>query len=98
IHSVTEDCRGLGDLPNTCSDPNPKDELSTNRLAPKVYNDVRIQWIPKFDERLSIAAGANNIFNVDPPACYSCSLNGFNPATYDIPGVFGYLTAGYITD
>jgi hypothetical protein len=38
------------------------------------------------------------IFNVDPPACYSCSLDGFNPATYEIPDVFGYLTAGYLVD
>jgi hypothetical protein len=96
IHSVTEECRDLEGINNTCSNPNPaKDALSENKLAPVVYNDLRIVWLPKFDERLSITAGVNNIFNVDPPACYSCALNGFNPATYDIPGVFGYLRAGY---
>jgi iron complex outermembrane receptor protein len=98
ISGVTEECRGLADLPDTCSDPNTRDELATNWLAPKVYNDLRIVWTPKFEQRLNIAAGANNIFNVDPPACYSCSLNNFNPGTYDIPGVFGYLSAGYVTD
>lgn len=85
-------------MPNTCSDPNRVDALSTNWLAPKVYNDLRIVWMPEFTARLSIAAGANNVFNVDPPASYSCSLNGFVPSTYDIPGMFGYVNAGYLSD
>lgn len=96
IHGVTEECRDLAEWKGTCSNPNPADDSkSENKLAPVVYNDIRITWLPKFDERLTITAGVNNIFNVDPSACYSCALNGFNPATYDIPGVFGYLRAGY---
>lgn len=98
IHSVREECRDLQDFPGTCSDPNPTDALSTNKLAPTVYNDLRLTWLPKFDPRLTLTAGVNNIFNVDPPVCYSCALNGFNPTTYDIPGVFGYLRAGYQID
>jgi iron complex outermembrane recepter protein len=35
------------------------------------------------------------VFNVDPPTCFSCSLNGFVAGTYDVPGVFGYINAGY---
>jgi len=96
IHSVREECRDLAEFEGTCSDPNRTDDaLSTNKLAPIVYNDLRLVWLPKFDSRLTITAGVNNIFNVDPPACYSCALNGFNPATYDIPGIYGYLRAGY---
>jgi iron complex outermembrane receptor protein len=96
IHSMTEPCRGLKAFPGTCSDPNADDDtLSTNHLRPTVYNDLQVVWSPEFDHRLAITAGVNNLFNIDPPTCYSCSLNGFNGATYDVPGIFGYLTATY---
>jgi iron complex outermembrane receptor protein len=96
IHKVTEECRDLQDYPGTCSDPDPvNDANSRNVLEPVVYNDLQVLWTPAFDENLSVSAGVNNLFNVEPPACYSCSLNGFNGATYDVPGVFGYVTAGY---
>jgi iron complex outermembrane receptor protein len=96
IHSVTENCAAPQNTPGTCSDPNESNpDLSTNKLGITVYNDVQLVWSPEFDHGLTITAGVNNIFNVDPPVCYSCSLNGFNPATYDVPGIFGYLTAAY---
>jgi iron complex outermembrane receptor protein len=96
IHSVTEGCRGLADFPGTCSDPNKTDDnLSTNKLGITVYNDVQVLWTPEFDRRLTVTAGVNNILNRDPPTCFSCSLNGFNGATYDVPGIFGYLSAAY---
>jgi iron complex outermembrane receptor protein len=96
IHGLTEACRDLQDFPGKCSDPNTEvDALSTNELSPTVYNDLRVTWLPAFDPRLTITAGVNNLFNADPPACFSCALNGFNPSTYDVPGVFGYLNAGY---
>jgi iron complex outermembrane receptor protein len=99
IHSVTEPCQGLRDF-GKCSDLSAdpmKDSDSTNHLGVKVYNDVRVTWNPSFDDRLTVMVGVNNIFNVDPPICYSCALNGFNGATYDVPGVFGYVSAGYTT-
>jgi iron complex outermembrane recepter protein len=96
INSMTEQCRGLADFPGTCSNPNKADDsLSTNKLGITVYNDVQVVWSPEFDRRLSVTAGVNNLLNRAPPTCYSCSLNGFNGATYDVPGVFGYLTAAY---
>ena len=101
ISGVTEPCRGFREITApTCSDfsADPEqDALSTNRLPARVYNDVRVTWNPAFDERLTVMLGVNNIFNVDPPLCFSCALNGFNGATYDVPGVFGYLSAGYAT-
>lgn len=63
--------------------------------ADEVYNDLRFTWMPSFDTGLVVAAGVNNLLDVDPPICYSCSLNGFNGATYDVPGIFGYLNASY---
>ena len=58
-----------------------------------MYNDVQIGWTPEFERGLTLTAGVNNLFNRDPPACFSCSLNGFNGQTYDTPGIFGYLSA-----
>jgi iron complex outermembrane receptor protein len=95
IHSMTEECRDLMDFPGTCSDPNAADELSTNTLDATVYNDIQVVWSPRFEPGLTVTAGVNNLLNNDPPNCYSCALNGFNGATYDVPGVFGYLSAAY---
>ncbi|HEY0988303.1 MAG TPA: TonB-dependent receptor, partial [Kofleriaceae bacterium] len=94
IHSMTEQCRDLADFPGTCSNPNPDDDTkSTNKLGVMIYNDIQVLWTPQRD--LTITAGVNNMFNRNPPTCYSCSLNGFNGLTYDVPGVFGYLSATY---
>jgi len=37
----------------------------------------------------------DNVLNRESPTCFSCSLNGFNDTTYDIPGLFGYVSATY---
>jgi iron complex outermembrane receptor protein len=96
IHSMTEQCRDLGDFPGTCSNPDPNDDSkSTNKLGIAIYNDVQVVWSPDFERGLTITAGVNNILNRDPPTCFSCSLNGFNALTYDVPGIFGYLSATY---
>ena len=39
--------------------------------------------------------GVNNVFNVDPPPCFSCTGPNFDPTTYDVPGQFGYLRLTY---
>jgi len=44
---------------------------------------------------MDITLGVNNLLNQAPPICYSCALNGFDATTYDTPGVFGYVNAGY---
>jgi len=95
IHSVTEQCPGLSDFPGTCSNPDPDDTKATNKLGISVYNDVQVVWSPEFDPQLTVTAGVNNVLDRDPPACYSCSLNGFEGTTYDVPGIFGYLSATY---
>jgi iron complex outermembrane receptor protein len=96
IHSLTESCVDFADYPTTCSDFNKTDDtLSTNHLGITVYNDLQVVWSPEFEHGLTVTAGVNNIFNREPPACFSCSLNGFNGQTYDVPGIFGYLSATY---
>ncbi|GAB4513537.1 MAG: TonB-dependent receptor [Haliangiales bacterium] len=95
-HSVREPCRDLQDF-DFCSDYDTEDDSnSTNLLSPMVYNDAQVTWTPrKLENALDLTVGVNNLFNRDPPACYSCALNGFDASTYDIPGVFGYLKASY---
>jgi iron complex outermembrane receptor protein len=95
IHSVKEHCPGLAKFPGTCSNPNPDDTKATNKLGITVYNDVQVVWSPEFDRKLTVTAGVNNLLDRNPPSCFSCSLNGFEGATYDVPGIFGYLTATY---
>jgi iron complex outermembrane receptor protein len=74
-------------------DPN---TLLPNRLNSRFYGDVQLTYTPGFwDERFAITAGVNNVFNKNPPACASCSLNNYDPTTYDVPGQFGYLRVSY---
>lgn len=97
IHSVTEQCRGFILSLNVCSDPNMEDETqSFNTIGATVYNDVTFTWTPSLlEDRFDLTLGVNNLTNREPPKCYTCALNGFDGTTYDVPGVFGYLRAGY---
>jgi iron complex outermembrane receptor protein len=87
ISSVTENCPpDIAAIEGTCSDPNTEDDTkSTNFLRATAYTDVQVVWSPAFSPALTVTAGVNNLFNREPPTCYSCSLNGFNGQTYDVP-------------
>jgi iron complex outermembrane receptor protein len=78
-----------------CSQPNFDDNsLSLNTLDATMFNDLQVTYRPgRWDGNLSFTLGVNNVFSEDPPACYSCSLNGYDPSTYDMPGNFTYLRA-----
>jgi iron complex outermembrane recepter protein len=61
-----------------------------------LYNDVQVRWNDAFSLKgLELAAGVNNLFGVEPPVCYSCTLNGYDAGTYDLPGVFWNIQAKY---
>jgi iron complex outermembrane receptor protein len=67
------------------------DEANGNHLGSRFYTDVQIRWtLPIWEDRLGLAIGANNLFDVDPPACFTCGLNNLDPTTYDVPGTFFY--------
>jgi iron complex outermembrane receptor protein len=73
--------------PNTSAD---------HKLNSRFYGDFQLNFTPPFAERrFLLTVGANNVFNSDPPACASCSLNNYDPTTYDVPGQFGYLRLSY---
>jgi iron complex outermembrane receptor protein len=67
-------------------------EANANRMGSKLYTDIQLRWSIQ-DDRFGFALGANNLFNVDPPACFTCGLNNMDPTTYDVPGTFFYARA-----
>ena len=74
-------------------DPNTSLPSKMNR---RFYGDAQIVFTPSaLDKRFAFTIGVNNLFNQDPPACASCSLNNFDPTTYDVPGQFGYARVSY---
>jgi len=67
-----------------------------HELGSTIYNDAQVAWRKAFNiENFRLALGVNNIFGEDPPICYTCSLNGYDAGTYDLPGSFWSVTAKY---
>ncbi|RPE75934.1 TonB-dependent receptor plug domain-containing protein [Vulcaniibacterium tengchongense] len=89
ISELEEECGDAVAFP-VCSDPSE----GTNKLDATTYHDVQLGY--RFDllKGLQLTGGVNNLFDEDPPICLSCSLNGYDASTYDIPGGrFFYLRA-----
>ena len=92
VDGITEDCNS--DLINDfdlCSD----EANAQNSLGTTVYHDAQVRFIPsQLDGMWEFSLGVNNVFDRDPPLCFSCSLNGYDASSYDIPGGrFWYLQA-----
>lgn len=67
-----------------------------NTLDATVYNDVQVAWKDAFRlPGLRVEIGGTNVFGVNPPICYTCTLNGYDAGTYDLPGGFYYARASY---
>lgn len=62
-----------------------------NRLGSRTYFDAQLNWTPPvLDERFTLTVGGNNLTDKDPPGCFTCSINNYDPTTYDVPGQFYY--------
>ncbi len=60
------------------------------------YGDAQFYVSPSWmDHRFRLTFGVNNIFNRNPPPCFTCDSANFDPTTYDVPGQFGYLRLSY---
>jgi iron complex outermembrane receptor protein len=44
---------------------------------------------------MKIDLGVNNLFGINPPICYSCTLNGYDAGTYDLPSAFWNVRGTY---
>jgi iron complex outermembrane receptor protein len=68
------------------------DSNAATSMSATTYVDAQATWTPSsfMDGNWAVTIGANNLFNQDPPFCFSCALNGYDPSAYDVPGVFMY--------
>ena len=72
------------------------EEADGNVLKARFYSDIQLGFGPAFmDDRLKLTLGVLNLFDTDPPACFSCTGPNYDPTTYDIPGRYGYVRLSY---
>jgi iron complex outermembrane receptor protein len=65
-------------------------------LKAVLYNDAQVEWSDAFHAKgLRLALGVNNVFGQNPPICYTCTLNGYDAGTYDLPGAFWNVRVKY---
>lgn len=85
ISDLTERCGNAASFP-VCG--NRTDPLinSTNRLGSTTYHDLQVGWKAPWGEATRLSLGVNNLFGKEPPICLSCTLNGYDASTYDMPG------------
>jgi iron complex outermembrane receptor protein len=58
--------------------------------------DGQFNWrLPFLERRVTLTVGGNNLTDKDPPACFTCSVNNYDPTTYDVPGRFFYGRISY---
>ncbi|MGH8031044.1 MAG: TonB-dependent receptor domain-containing protein [Luteimonas sp.] len=90
IDSLTESCGGANGFA-ICDDS----VNDVNRLGAITYHDLQVSWqTAAWLKGLRLTAGVNNIAGKDPPTCLSCTLNGYDASTYDLPGRFWYARVG----
>ena len=92
IDSVEEDCANAIN-PNV---PGCLNDRGVNTLGSVTYHDVQFGWKNAVRlEGLNLSLGINNLFGKEAPVCMTCSLNGYDAGTYDLPGAFWYFSADY---
>ncbi len=69
-------------------------EADGKKLKSTFYGDIQLGYA-FFQKRMALTIGVNNVFNQDPPPCFSCTGPNYDPTTYDVPGQFGYLRVSY---
>jgi len=95
IDAVDEDCKE-NDVPGCLTLDSQGQYTFVNKLGSVVYHDMQFSWKNALAlEGLKLSLGGNNVFGKDPPVCVSCSLNGYDAGTYDLPGSFWYVSADY---
>ena len=66
-----------------------------NHLDATTYHDLQLSWNnDQWMRGMRVVLGVNNVADEDPPICLSCSLNGYDAATYDLPGRYWYARLG----
>ncbi len=89
ISDLEEACGSAASFAVCRNDPRP----GRNRLGSTTYHDLQFTWKVDWFSQTRLTAGINNVFEKDAPICLSCTLNGYDASTYDLPGRFWYLRA-----
>jgi len=55
------------------------------------YHDLQAAYRTDLLPGLVVTAGLINAFDKNPPICLTCSLNGLDASTYDLPGRVWYV-------
>jgi iron complex outermembrane receptor protein len=93
LSAVTELCANASLTPVPGCGAGPTD---THDLSATVYNDAQVAWQDAFRlTGLRLELGGTNVFGVNPPICFTCTLNGYDAGTYYLPGGFYYARATY---
>ena len=60
----------------------------------RFYTDLQLRWSRRASPTSSASRSASTTCSTkDPPGCFSCGLNNFDPSTYDVPGRYLYARA-----
>jgi len=90
IDSLVESCGGANGFA-ICDDS----ANDVNGLGSTTYHDLQVSWRnTAWLNGTRLALGVNNVTGKEPPVCLSCSLNGYDASTYDLPGRFIYARLG----
>ncbi len=98
--SLAWSLRYIGELRESCGGANGFDICGDsandlNVLDATTFHDLQASWNSDAWMRgLRVTLGVNNVTGEDPPICLSCSLNGYDASTYDLPGRFFYARVG----
>lgn len=93
IDSVSELC---GNATVNSGLPGCETPTTYHNLHSVLYHDLSVTWSNAFRlSGLKIDAGVNNLFGANPPICFTCTLNGYDAGTYDLPGAFWNVRATY---
>lgn len=91
ISNLTEECGDVAGFP-VCRNQ----AAETNRLGSTTYHDAQLNWDLEWLRGTRLTLGVQNLWDKDPPICLSCSLNGYDASTYDMPGSrFWYVRAQF---
>ena len=91
IDGLDESCGGANGF-EICDDS----DADVNHLGSATYHDAQVSWrTDAWMDEFKVTLGVNNIAGKDPPTCLSCTLNGYDASTYDLPGRFWYARVGF---
>ncbi|HET9391319.1 MAG TPA: TonB-dependent receptor [Steroidobacteraceae bacterium] len=92
LSAVEEDCSVVSVTPV----PGCPNSHVFHTLHATTYNDAQLAYTDAFTLKgLTLEVGVNNLFGVNPPVCFTCTLNGYDAGTYDLPGAFWNVRAKY---